>query len=702
MLIINRQIQETGRHSREKGAWILSLKKKVFGLLLLFLIVSTGVMLGLFLLEKRNITGHAVEIYRTLNERTMEQVEQELERLAELIAHQVVTLETEMERTMLNAAYALQEMDKHRPVSVDDLEQLRDVTGMNDLYLTDKNGIFTVTTEREAVGMSLFDIWDGYRMLLTGEADVLPSTLKIKVETGEIFKFIAIPRADGKGIIESAVAANTVEEVLNRFFELNYGLQSLYLFDNTKMTLTENKADGADSSFQKGQTIDNEHIQAVFEDGRPKISVHRDQAEIYAPVRFGDEIRYVLYASIDAAPYFESVSLTIHSLSEFNQATSRSVYKIVLGSLVVTIVLILLLMLLLSKTLQPLRKLADILRKLGEGDGSDAARLQVKDAELKAVAEAVNDVTAHYKTILQSIQENTVAVADAQKKYQREMDATSGILREVTKAVQAAAESNQLQAAQVTEAQNIADKTMAVLEEVLEQTSELEMYAETTKQVTESSAQGLSKISSAMDAIYRETQHNQERVDVLLNSSAQIGDILKMIKSIAEQTNLLALNATIEAARAGEHGKGFAVVADEIRKLAEQTEQSTRTIHQILHQLQSEIASTKASNDQQMRAIKASMAETEEAKAAIVRLIEGTEKSGEKVKQLAHRVSMLQTSTEEENRMFRKLYDQIQANAANSEELLSMIEDVQSSLEQLMALLESLSYSTQKLENAFT
>ena len=55
------------------------------------------------------------------------------------------------------------------------------------LYLGDKDGVFTLSTEPEAIGLSLFDIWDGYRMLVTGESDCLPSDLKVKVETGEIF-----------------------------------------------------------------------------------------------------------------------------------------------------------------------------------------------------------------------------------------------------------------------------------------------------------------------------------------------------------------------------------------------------------------------------------------------------------------------------------------------------------------------------------
>ncbi len=99
----------------------------------------------------------------------------------------------------------------------------------------------------------------------------------------------------------------------------------------------------------------------------------------------------------------------------------------------------------------------------------------------------------------------------------------------------------------------------------------------------------MNQAQTAISAIHSLTGHIRSSSDViqqLRSDSENIGSVLDVIRSVAEQTNLLALNAAIEAARAGEHGRGFAVVADEVRGLAQRTQESTDEIQQMVETLQ--------------------------------------------------------------------------------------------------------------------
>ncbi|MCW8956915.1 MAG: methyl-accepting chemotaxis protein [Gammaproteobacteria bacterium] len=216
--------------------------------------------------------------------------------------------------------------------------------------------------------------------------------------------------------------------------------------------------------------------------------------------------------------------------------------------------------------------LRDRLRLVGEGDFSKPIDIEYAENEIGEMNTEYNLLLKKIGHVIGGVGLASSRVVTATEKLAATLVETErGVRTQHTDIDQVATAMNEM-VATVHEVSQNATQTAAAAEEA-------KTSAQTGKQVTDKAILGINSLASQIDEAANVMHH-------LDADSQQVGQVLEVINGIAEQTNLLALNAAIEAARAGEQGRGFAVVADEVRTLAQRTQQSTEEIRSIIERLQ--------------------------------------------------------------------------------------------------------------------
>jgi methyl-accepting chemotaxis protein len=195
--------------------------------------------------------------------------------------------------------------------------------------------------------------------------------------------------------------------------------------------------------------------------------------------------------------------------------------------------------------------------------------------------------------------------------------------------------------------------------------------AEASRKAAETARRGGSIVDqtlSKMKVIAHSVRSTAARVEDLGKSSDRIGRIVSVINDIADQTNLLALNAAIEAARAGEQGRGFAVVADEVRKLAERTTTATKEIAQMIETVQKETKLAVGAMEEGTRQVELGVQSTNEAGEVLLEIIHMSEQVGDMITQIATAATEQSSATEEINNSMDRIAGLVKESAAGTQQ----------------------------------
>jgi hypothetical protein len=338
-----------------------------------------------------------------------------------------------------------------------------------------------------------------------------------------------------------------------------------------------------------------------------------------------------------------------------------------------------------------------------------AAVAQSVNHPLKEVIEAAAYAVEHDNFTRGIPEAGTLETARVGQMINRLMEKFRGIILETTHASSDIAESaNTLSAASARVKTSAAEQADAVstiastFEEVSVSVSETASNMQTVGQIAKVQSANVAGALDLMNKlvvnvkditnVIRSADAGTERLDA---SSKKIGGIVQVIKGLAEQTNLLALNAAIEAARAGEQGRGFAVVADEVRKLAESTSASTMEIGNLIKEIQSQVGDTVAGMQQASHQVTDSLELVSKTEHALHSIGEGSH-------EVSAHVTTIADAIREQDTAIQQIAENLEKNAQMAGENSGASESSSSTAQHLDRLAEALKRSVDRYKVGLT
>lgn len=347
---------------------------------------------------------------------------------------------------------------------------------------------------------------------------------------------------------------------------------------------------------------------------------------------------------------------------------------------------------------RPLKYVTENVKEVAKGNLTiDPITVKNKD-EIGELADAFNEMGTNLANLIRQLTSTSETVAASSEQLLAGAEQTTKATEQITLSIQEIANGSELQVTGAKDGNQAMQEISKGMEQVASAIETVSDLSTTTNEKAEFGNIVVSETVAQMGIVHDQVTKIAGIIEILGTRSAEIGKIVNLISQVSEQTNLLALNAAIEAARAGEHGKGFAVVADEVRKLAVESNNATDHIRILIQQIQKEINEVTISMEEGTHSVQAGIEKVNETGQSFREITEMISHITTQTQEVSAIVEEVNASTEEMVQKMAEIANISQQSAGISQHVAASAEEQNASMEEITASANSLTTMAQELQ----